>query len=354
MGDSVQSFQNCVMDSAATQTTLQIKGGGSKCWYGGSANGAVLDTRSHSGILSYEPTELVIRARCGTPLVEVEALLAEQNQMFAFEPPHFGDGATVGGMIAAGLSGPRRPYAGGVRDFVLGISLLNGKGQVLEFGGQVMKNVAGYDVSRLLTGSLGTLGLILDVSLKVLPRPFAETTLVFAFSEADAIRKMNEWAGQAFPISGSSWHVGRLMLRLSGAEAAVRSAKAKLGGEEIHDAVAIWAALREQKHDFFQQNATRELWRLSLPSIAPPLNLTGKSLTEWGGAQRWLFSEEPPERIRQTVLNAGGHAALFRGGNKLDDVFAPLSAPILKIHRNLKNAFDPHGIFNPGRMYKDF
>ena len=357
MTTQLQDFRERILHAAEHGSPLQIRGGGTKSWYGQAVEGEVLDTRPYRGIIAYEPTELVLTARCGTPLSEIESVLAEQNQMLAFEPPHFsqsGQGATLGGMLSAGLSGPRRPYVGAVRDFVLGATLMDGKGQVLEFGGQVMKNVAGYDVSRLLAGAMGSLGLVVNVSVKVLPRPFAETTLVFALSEADAIRKMNQWAGQALPISGSCWHVGRLMLRLSGAEAAVRAAKHVLGGEEVQDASTYWHSLREQTHDFFSQDEEHGLWRLSLPSTTGPLPLTGKLLIEWGGAQRWLFSDESPTTIRTSAIAAGGHATLFRGGNKNLGVFTPLSTPLFKIHQRLKEAFDPAGIFNPGRMYKDF
>ena len=350
----LQSFREQILHAAEQGNAVQIRGGGTKTWYGQQPEGEVLDTRAYSGILAYEPTELVLTARCGTPLSDIETLLAEQNQMLAFEPPHFGAEATLGGMLSSGLSGPRRPYVGAVRDFVLGATLMDGKGQVLEFGGQVMKNVAGYDVSRLLAGAMGSLGLILNISVKVLPRPFAETTLVFALSEADAIKKMNQWAGQALPISGSSWHVGRLMLRLSGAEAAVRSAKQVLGGEEMNDAGTYWHSLREQTQDFFSQDEEHGLWRLSVPATTSALPLTGKSLIEWGGAQRWLFSDETPATIRAAAVAAGGHATLFRGGDKNTDVFTPLSTPLLNIHQRLKDAFDPAGIFNPGRLYKDF
>lgn len=349
----VQEFRERILAAGAGNAALQIRGGGSKHWYGQAPHGAVLDTRAYAGILAYDPSELVITARCGTPLAEIEAALAAQRQMLAFEPPHWGAGATIGGVVAAGLSGPRRPYVGALRDFVLGASLMDGRGQVLHFGGQVMKNVAGYDVSRLLCGSMGMLGLLLQVSLKVLPRPYAETTLVFAWSEAEALRRMNQWAAQPLPISASSWQVGRLMLRLSGATAAVRAARQKLGGEELQDGAAYWAALREQALDFFCQDEEHGLWRLSLPSTAAPLNLSGKNLIEWGGAQRWLFSDESPAAIRAAAAAAGGHASLFRGGDKEIGVFAPLSAPLDQIHRHLKQAFDPAGIFNPGRMYKD-
>lgn len=350
MQSIVDNFRERILAASSTQTALQIRGGGSKHWYGNEPVGELLETRTYSGIIAYDPTELVLTARSGTSLLEIEAALAAHDQMLAFEPPHWSEHATIGGVVAAGLSGPRRPAVGAVRDFVLGTSLMNGQGQILEFGGQVMKNVAGYDVSRLLTGSMGSLGLILDVSIKVLPQPFAETTLVFALSEEDALLRLNQWAGQALPVSASCWHVGRLMLRLSGAEAAVSAARARLGGEEMRDASAFWISLREQTHDFFNQDKEHGLWRLSLPSTSPALRLTGKSLIEWGGSQRWLFSNEKPELIRLSALAAGGHACLFRGGDKSAGVFAPLSAPVEKIHKRLKQAFDPAGIFNPGRM----
>lgn len=351
MNQILESFRERIKTASAQQSALCIRGSGSKHWYGQEEQGEILDTRAYAGVIAYEPTELVITARCGTPLSEVVAALDQQNQMLAFEPPHFGAEATLGGVFAAGLSGPRRASVGGLRDFVLGASLMDGRGEVLTFGGQVMKNVAGFDVSRLLAGSMGCLGLVLDISLKVLPKPFAETTLAFAMSEADALERMNLWGGQALPISASSYQVGRLMLRLSGAEAALRAARKKLGGEEVADAATYWTALREQTHDFFEQDDEHGLWRLSLPSSTPALRLNGKTLIEWGGAQRWLFSDESASRIRETVSQAGGHVTLFRGGDKAGGVFTPLSAPLAKIHRNLKNSFDAAGIFNPGRMY---
>lgn len=346
----IERFREQVRAAAATGGKLRIRGGGTKDWYGQSFEGAILDTREHAGIVDYEPTELVITARCGTPLAEIEAVLARQNQMLAFEPPHFGEGATFGGAIAAGLSGPRRANSGAVRDFVLGAKLMDGKGEVLGFGGQVMKNVAGYDVSRLLAGSLGTLGLLLEVSVKVLPRPFAEATLRFAMSELEAIRRLNEWGGQPLPVSGSCWSDGVLALRLSGAQAAVDAATRSLGGEIMPDCDAFWAGLREQRHAFFAGEAP--LWRLSLPSTAAPVDLGGAQLLEWGGAQRWLRAEAARAgAIRQAAAAAGGHATLFRGGDKGAGVFQPLAPPVARIHERLKAAFDPAHIFNPGRMY---
>jgi glycolate oxidase FAD binding subunit len=346
----IEQFRDQVRAAAANKTALRIRGGGTKDWYGGRLEGEILDTRAHTGIVDYEPTELVITARCGTPLAEIEATLAGHKQMLAFEPPHFGAGATFGGAVAAGLSGPRRANSGAVRDFVLGAKLMDGKGEVLNFGGQVMKNVAGYDVSRLLAGSLGTLGLMLEMSVKVLPRAVAETTLQFAMTEIDAIRKLNEWGGQPLPVSGSCWHDGVLALRLSGARAAVDAAVKSLGGQVMPEADDFWASLREQRHAFFAGEAP--LWRLSVPSTTGAIVLGGEQLIEWGGAQRWLRADAAAaDSIRRTVGAAGGHATLFRGGGKAAGVFQPLAPAVARIHERLKTAFDPSHIFNPGRMY---
>jgi glycolate oxidase FAD binding subunit len=355
MQQILEQFQSQVRAAAADKRALRIRGGGTKDWYGQAFDGEVLDTRAYAGIVDYEPTELVITARCGTPLSEIEAALAERKQMLAFEPPYFGDGATLGGTIAAGLSGPRRASSGALRDFVLGAKLLDGKGEVLTFGGQVMKNVAGYDVSRLLAGSMGTLGLLLEVSVKVLPVAYREATLRFAMNEVDAIRKLNEWAGQPLPISGSCWHDGVLALRLSGAQAAVDAALRSLGGahggELMPDCDRFWASLREQRHAFFDGDAP--VWRLSVPSTFGAIDL-GPQLIEWGGAQRWLRADgdaATAQRIRATATACGGHATLFRGGDKSAGVFQPLAPAIARIHERLKAGFDPSNIFNPGRMY---
>ncbi|MEW6761643.1 MAG: glycolate oxidase subunit GlcE [Pseudomonadota bacterium] len=345
---SIEQFQERVRAASADKTPLRIRGGGSKDWYGQRLEGEILDTRGYTGVIDYEPTELVITARCGTPLAEIEALLGERKQMLAFEPPHFGLEATLGGTIAAGLAGPRRANSGGVRDFVLGAKLLDGKGDVLRFGGQVMKNVAGYDVSRLLAGSLGTLGLLLEVSVKVLPRPIAEKTLRLEMGEIDAIRTLNEWGGQPLPISASCWHNGLLCLRLSGAQAAVDAAVRLIGGETVPNCASFWAGIREQQHPFFGGDGA--LWRLSLPSTAPVLALGGTQLVEWGGAQRWLRTDLDAASIRRSSAAVGGHATLFRGGDKSCGVFQPLAPAVARIHERLKASFDPAHIFNPGRM----
>jgi glycolate dehydrogenase FAD-binding subunit len=360
MDEQIGAWAEQVRAAAAGGGKLRLRGGGTKDFYGrqvtGEDSGEVLDTRAYAGVVSYEPTELVITARVGTALAELEATLAEAGQMLAFEPPHFGSGATLGGAVAAGLSGPRRAAAGALRDYVLGIRVMDGRGEVLGFGGQVMKNVAGYDVSRLLTGSLGTLGLILEVSLKVLPRPVAEATLRFELDEAAALSRLNEWGGQPLPISASAWEgtelSGVFHLRLSGAGAAVEAGRRRLGGEAVapETAAALWQGLREQTSGFFRQEGP--LWRLSMPSTAPALGL-GSQLVEWGGAQRWLVSERPAGELRRRAAELGGHATLFRGGDHSGEVFTPLAPALLTIHRRLKQAFDPAGVFNPGRMYPE-
>lgn len=351
----MEQFRQQILAASAAGKSLRLRGGGTKDWYGQRLDGEVLDTRAYAGIIDYEPTELVITARCGTPLAEIEAALAARNQMLAFEPPHFGPGATVGGVVASALSGPRRASAGALRDFVLGAVLMDGHGERLAFGGQVMKNVAGYDVSRLLAGSLGTLGLILEVSLKVLPLPLREASLRLECAEIAALRMLNEWAGKPLPISASCWHDGVLTVRLSGAEAAVSAALRTLGGELLaaEDAAAFWLSVREQTHAFFA--GAGSLWRLSLPPHASAMILKGRQLIEWGGAQRWLKLDgdadaDGARHIRQAVAASGGHATLFRGGDKAVGVFHPLAPAVEKIHQRLRHAFDPAGIFNPHRM----
>ncbi len=348
-----------VRAAAADRTPLRLRGGGSKDFYGLSLAGELFDTREYTGLVAYDPTELVVTARCGTALAELEAALAEKGQSLAFEPPHFGPGTTVGGCVAAGLSGPRRVRAGAVRDFVLGVKILDGHGQVLSFGGQVMKNVAGYDVSRLLAGSLGTLGLILEVSLKVMPCAPAEQTLSFELAQSKALELLNRWGGQPLPISASAWVENSLHVRLSGAPAAVSAATKKLGGQRAAPEAAepFWLSLREQSQAFFSGDAA--LWRVAVPATSAVLALPGAQLVEWGGAQRWLRAESVAEgqAIRQAAEQAGGHATLFRADPTLKaavGVFQPLAGPLARIHRQLKSAFDAPGVFNPGRMYPEF
>lgn len=277
-------------------------------------------------------------------------MLREHNQVLAFEPPHFGPHATLGGCVASGLSGPRRPYSGAVRDFVLGVGMLDGRGQQLKFGGQVMKNVAGYDISRLMTGSLGTLGVLLDVSLKVLPLPAAALSLRFECDQQTAIQRVNAWAGQALPLSATCWQDEQLTIRLEGTQRSLQSALNKLGGELLTDDTAFWHDLREQRAAFFRS----PLWRLSVPSAAAALTLEGTQLIEWGGALRWLRSDAAPDTIRHAAATAGGQATLFRGGDKCSGVFHPLPPALLAIQQRIKHSFDPQGIFNPCRLFQEF
>lgn len=351
-----------VREAAAHGEPLCIVGGGSKSFYGEPRAAAPLHVAAHRGVVSYEPSELVITARCGTPLTEIERLLAEHGQMLPSEPPHFAStqgeapaemarvtpvGATVGGMVAAGLSGPRRPWAGAVRDHVLGVKMINGKGEVLGFGGRVMKNVAGYDVSRLMAGSLGTLGVLLEVSLKVLPRPEREITLAFELDEAAARSHLSAWGRIALPISATLHQGGLLRVRLSGGERALEAACAALGGERTE---FDWNAVREQRLDFFRAHET--LWRFALPP-ATKLDVGAPLLSEWGGAQRWVCAPLSAQIARHAARTADGHATLFRGSLPGVPRFTPPPEALLSVHRRIKAAFDPHGIFNAGRMYPE-
>lgn len=351
MDQVLQQFRDRIASASASGTALRIRGSGTKDWYGQELNGEVLDTTVFSGIVAYDPTELVITARAGTTLREIGKALAEKKQMLAFEPPRFDGLATIGGIVASGLSGPRRQAVGSVRDFVLGTVLMDGKGEVLNFGGQVMKNVAGYDVSRLLTGSLGTLGLLLEVSIKVLPRPFAQHSLQFAMSQEEALHQLNVWGGQPLPLSASCWVNGHLYVRLSGAQAAVDAAIAKMGGAELPQAEAFWDSVREQEHEFFQA-VPAGLWRLSVPTTAKPLSLPGEQMIEWGGAQRWLWSDARADVIRDAAQALGGHAVRFNNQHGEGETFAQPVPALMAVHRRLKETFDPQEIFNPGRLYQ--
>jgi glycolate oxidase FAD binding subunit len=350
--------------AAGNATLLRIRGGGSKDFYGERLQGELLETAPLTGIISYEPSELVVTARAGTPLAALEEVLAERGQCLPFEPPHFG-GGTVGGMVAAGLSGPARASAGSARDYVLGLTMINGRGELLVFGGQVIKNVAGYDVSRLMAGSLGTLGLITEVSLKVLSMPPAEATLKFELSQAEALRRLNDWGGQPLPLNASCWlddgGVATLFLRLRGALAAVEAACKTLGGErqDAVQAAADWLACRDQRLPWFNERSGRDLWRLSVAQTAPVLDLPELPLIEWHGAQRWVRAEPGvAAKLRDAAARAGGHATLFAPAADRSAPatgrFAPLAPPLDRIHRELKRQFDPAGILNRGRLYPDF
>lgn len=358
-----------VRAAAARQVPLRIRGGGSKDFHGGvPLQGEALETRAYCGIVSYEPSELVVTVRAGTPLAELEALLAEHGQCLAFEPPHFGPDATVGGMVAAGLSGPARASVGAVRDFVLGVQLVNGRAEHLTFGGQVMKNVAGYDVSRLMVGAWGTLGLLTQVSLKVLPLPPGEATLRFDCDQAEALQRLNAWGGQPLPLNASCWVPdgagGQLYVRLRGAVAAVQAACARMGGERLDNAAVApdWKACREQTLPWFAARAQApqpglDLWRLSLPDTAPVLALpdgVAAPLLEWHGALRWVQAPRAhAAALYEKALLAGGSASLFIAaqGQPAPDsgCFAVHAAALGAIQQRLRQAFDPAGIFNPAR-----
>ncbi|WP_418646753.1 glycolate oxidase subunit GlcE [Thauera butanivorans] len=335
-----------VCTALSTGTPLLIQGGGTKAFYGGQGSGSLLDTRGHRGIVNYEPTELVVTVRAGTPVAELEAVLEGEGQTLAFEPPQFGGQATVGGMVAAGLSGPRRPWVGAVRDFVLGCRIVTGHGKHLRFGGEVMKNVAGYDVSRLMAGSLGCLGLLTEVSLKVLPKPRSACTLRLELDVPAALDRFAEWGRQPLPITAACHDGEALMLRLEGGEGSVKAAREALGGEQVSP--AFWTALREFQLDFFADPAP--LWRLSVANDCRPAVPAGAQLVDWGGAQRWLKSAADSTEIRRAAAAAGGHASCFTPG-ACDSPLHPLPAALMRYHRQLKAQLDPQGIFNPGRMY---
>lgn len=381
----LNTLQDAVRQAATERKVLRLRGGGTKDFLGQCLQGEVLDTRGYAGIISHEPTELVITARAGTSLAEVEAVLATKGQSLAFEPPHFGPGATVGGMVAAGLSGPARASVGAVRDFILGARFINGKGEDLTFGGQVMKNVAGYDVSRLLAGSWGTLGIITEVSLKVLPVAPAEATLMCAgLAQAEALELLHRWGGQPLPLNASAWvhdttaqpAQDMLFVRLRGAVAAVESAvgvmtaDAQVLGAQVTrmdnaQVAADWVASREQTLPFFTAPSDDAcLWRLSLPQTAPVINVPDlqpyAQYIEWQGAQRWLWAPASAEaQLREAAQRAGGHATLFRQSadrratlamTEAVPVFTPMSDVLQRIQRNLQQQFDPHGVFATGRM----
>jgi glycolate oxidase FAD binding subunit len=348
-----------IQSARAEQRALLIRGGGTKDWYGEPPQGEPLETRSLAGISSYEPSELVVTVRAGTLLKELEGELAKKGQCLPFEPPHFGSASTVGGVVAAGLAGPARAAVGGVRDYVLGATMIDGRGDVLTFGGQVMKNVAGYDVARSLAGSMGILGVIAEVSLKVLPTPRASATLRFDTpQQADALAAMQRVGLSPMPLNASAWCNGFLLLRFAGARAAVDAALGQLGGDKLQalEASKFWEGMRDQRDAFFVAAGKdvavgATLWRLSVPATTPPLKLDGPTLIEWGGALRWLVSRAPQAVVRHAAESAGGHATLYHARERATQVFSPLAAPLANVHRELKRQFDPDRVFNPGRLY---
>jgi glycolate oxidase FAD binding subunit len=344
--DDSTSMMEQVSYALNKRVPLRIQGGNTKANIGRKVVGEILDTRSHRGIISYDPTELVLTARAGTPLTEIEAVLEAENQMLPFEPPHLGQSATLGGMVASGFSGPRRPWAGSVRDYVLGTRIITGHGKLLRFGGEVMKNVAGYDLSRLMAGSFGCLGLLTEISLKVLPKPRQCASVKLELDTHKALAKLAAWGQQPIPISAASHDGEFLHLRLEGGEGSVKSACERLGGEALDG--SYWSMLRERQLPFF--DTSEPLWRISVPNNSAVLNLPGKQLLDWGGAQRWLLTDEPAEVVRLAVTALGGHATRF---GTHESPFQPLPEPLLRYHQRLKLQLDPQRIFNPGRMYAE-
>jgi len=357
---ALRELNQRILEARDGKFALDIRGGNTKRFYGNPPRGETLDVRRLSGITSYEPTELFITALAGTSLPEVEEVLAARGQCLPFEPPHFGSCGTLGGMVAAAMAGPARASAGPPRDYVLGLTMLNGMGEMLTFGGQVMKNVAGYDVSRVLAGSMGILGVICEVSLKVMPTQPARATRYLDIDEAAALRQLNRWAAEGVAVTASSWHRGRLHVRLGGGVAVVGRCQRHVGGADMppQDAARWWSDIRDHRHGFFaltdsELERGQCLWRLSVPDTAPPMLLPDDPFIEWGGAQRWYRSTAPAAQIRSAAAAVGGHATLVRAADKSPGAFAAPTPAVMQIHRRLKQSFDPSGIFNPGRLYPE-
>jgi glycolate oxidase FAD binding subunit len=350
MADISREIAERVQAARAGPTPLYLTAGGSKrdC-IGRPCEAEDLDLCAHRGIVDYQPDELVLTVRCGTPLADIDAVLAERGQCLSFEPPRYTPSATIGGTVACNLSGPARPWGGSARDMVLGARLVDGRGEMLRFGGQVMKNVAGYDVSRFLAGSLGVLGVITELSLKVLPRHEASDTRVLELDAPAAVETMNRLAAQPGPLDAAVWLDGRLYLRASGTTHGIAPALRAWGGESLSEAAAFWQALRDHELPFFNGNAP--LWRFSVRSSAPVEGYPEPLLIDWCGAQRWLRGEHDRKALQDLARAGGGHVSLFRGGDRDGEVKPPLSPPEQDLHRRLKRAFDPDGILNPGRMY---
>ena len=352
---ALAAFSAQIEAAAAAGTALRIVGGDTKAFYGRACGGVPLVMTGYVGIVAYEPTELVVTVRAGTRLLDLEAALAEQGQMLGFEPPHCGDGSTIGGVVASGLSGPARPYLGSVRDFVLGIDVIDGQGQLLRFGGQVMKNVAGFDVARLLAGSLGTLGAIVQVSLRVVPQPRCWRTLVWPLSAIAARAHMLALARAPWPVTAMAFDGEHLRVRMAGSSEAVDHAVATLRPPQVADDQQYWCGLRDFQLPFFTA-APAPLWRLSLPPAAPEHNLDGARppiLYDWGGAQQWLKGHLDAVAVRRYAAALGGHATLMRAqpGVPMDEPFSAPAPPFRALMSRLKQTFDPAGLFNPGRMF---
>ena len=353
--DIAAQLQVQVQEAIANKTRLYICGSKSKAFYGNPIiTDQDLDVSSHSGIIDYQPSELVVTVRAGTKLPELEKILAEQGQILPFEPPIHSQNSTIGGVIAAGLSGPRRPFSGAVRDHVLGVQIINGQGEVVSFGGQVMKNVAGYDMSRLMVGSLGSLGVLLAISIKVIPAPIQEITLAIDVSSEQAISLFNQWRPTSLPLSASCFYEDCLYIRLSGGIRTTTAFSESINGDVLPEADSFWQAIRNQQHEFFN-TLDKPLWRLSFPPATLALRrLEADTLIEWNGAQYWLYSNAPTNIIRGIATKHQGHATLIKGDRPEVNYFHPLAPASITIQKRLKQKLDPHGIFSSGRIYKDF
>lgn len=350
MSDCSDKIAAKVQEAYQLKQALQIKAGSTKQFYGRNIQAETLSLTDHSGIIEYEPSELYITARSGTSLREIEKTISEQHQILPCESPYFGETATLGGTVACGLAGPRRVSAGSVRDCILGTEILNGKGELLRFGGKVMKNVAGYDVSRLMCGALGTLGVLMSVSLRLLPKPACEQTIVLTIESSTAINKMNQLANTPMPISATFYDGHDLYIRLSSSLSAIEACTKEIGGELANNNDIFWSSIKEQTHDFF--NSDKSLWRISVPPCTEKLNLSGESVLEWNGGLRWCKSDADENIIRTEVERVGGHATLFKGSTT-DQIFHPLSKSSMKLHKKLKHVLDPAGILNPGKMFAE-
>lgn len=346
------SLQQQVKEAITSRSPLFIHGGKSKIFYGYTVDASPLDVSPHTGVVNYEPTELCITVRAGTKLIEIEKLLAENQQILPFEPPLYTNDATIGGAIATGISGPRRAYTGSVRDAILGVEMINGEGEIVNFGGQVMKNVAGYDLSRLMVRSQGTLGVILSLSIRVLPKPAADITLGFEAPAQQALSFFHDLRNQQLPLSATAWHNNQVYLRLSASEAILNNCQEKLQLTEPKNTINLWQDIRDHKHEFFKQT-NKPLWRLSLPMTSENLaTVDDTQFIEWSGAQRWLSSNAPANIIHSLATKHGGHATLFRKEVLDSPIFPELEPSLFAIHKKLKNKMDPHNIFNPNRIYQ--
>ncbi len=349
--DISSDLQKRVQESIANKEPLYIHGGNSKAFYGNTVNAKALDISSHTGVISYEPTELCITVRAGTLLSDIEALLNDTHQILPFEPPQYSPQATIGGAIAAGISGPRRAYTGSVRDAILGVKIINGHGEIVTFGGQVMKNVAGYDLSRMMVRSQGTLGVILEVSIRLLPKPQSEITLTFETDQKSALQFFLDSRLQQLPITASAWFNEQAYLRLSESETTVAQAQKKLGYDLLNDYDDFWTDLSDHRHHFFGR-MDKPLWRLSLPPATKQISsIDDNQLIEWGGAQRWINSNAPANIIQNIATSNNGYAYMFRGDLPETPCFPVLNESLMTLHKQLKHNMDPNGIFSPGRIY---